>query len=150
MGSATPPSDDGAGSRHHGLPLQRGPQVELARVRLTPLQRENRIAFLEQTELSRQQTAAGRRERMLAVGEKLVLVDAEGDYFGGTVIDAFQPGGEITYLVAFAALLNDEVAMRRLHRDPWQVSESDVSPSSGAVQPQTGPRRFDALGEVGA
>jgi hypothetical protein len=110
------PATHGSGSR----------AVEFARVRLTPLQRVNRVAFLEQTEFARQQMAGGRPVRTLSIGEELVLLDSDGGHLTGTVIEAFQPGGEITYLVAFK---------------PWR--------ESAAVPEQPGPRDLD-LGSVGA
>ena len=81
--------------------------MELLDVRLTGIQRRNRAAFVRRSDIP------GAPE--LAVGQKVVLRDEDGEFFAGTVVDLYDEVTQ-TYLVHLGVRLPEEFAMMRLGR----------------------------------
>jgi hypothetical protein len=85
-----------------------GNRMELLDVRLTPIQRRNRAAFVGRS------AVAGARE--FEPGERVVLRDERGEYFAGTVVGSDDAVDESRYLVHLGVRLPEEFAMLRLGR----------------------------------
>lgn len=104
--------------------------MELVDVVLTPLQRRNRSAFVTFEDLGRQQITDERPQRALEIGERVVLHDDEGEYFGGTVVDTVQvTEGVDSYLIRVGVRLPEEWALLRVGK---------ASAPSAPQDPETG------------
>ncbi len=91
--------------------------MELLEVSLTQLQRRNRAAFVQRSDI------AGSPD--LEPGHKVVLRDERGDYFAGTVVDGVEERDDIRYLVHVGVRLPEEYAMLRLGRTRGSESAAD-------------------------
>ncbi len=109
--------------------------MELLDVRLTPLQRRNRAAFVEPGDLP--------RAAVLVPGQKVVLRDETGEYFAGTVVDEQDGGESARYLVHLGVRLPEEYALLR-------VGQQRRAPEAGAGPEDLGEMQamLDLIGDA--
>lgn len=91
--------------------------MELLDVRLSALQRRNRAAFVSRTDL------AG--DPALVPGQRVVLRDADGEYFSGSVVDSHGDAGAERYLIHVGVRLPEEQALQRVGRIPQPRTAAD-------------------------
>ncbi len=97
-----------------------GTGMELLEVSLTQLQRRNRAAFVQRSDIP------GSPD--LQPGHKVVLRDDQGDYFAGTVVDGDVVGDDVRYLVHVGIRLPEEYALLRLGRTRSSGPATDDAP----------------------